>query len=136
MATSAPSSRSPHSWSAAAERVVPSFGGKLRDLRIAEGAHDVVPGGETGAGDAVRHHRRVAQDRRPALERAPRRFDKAGSKFDRSRHVDLSAGMDHAHGDRGLLSREAGEVGLGADDGEGALIDGAPVAEIVGGLKH
>ena len=81
-------------------------------------------------------HRRIAQDRRPAPERGTRRFDQAGCEFDRRRGLDLSAGMDHAHGDLRFLARETREVRLGADDGEGALIDGGAVAEIVGGLKH
>ena len=44
--------------------------------------------------------------------------------------------MDHAHGDLGLLGGEARQVGFGADDGEGALVDRGAVAQIGLPLSH
>ena len=44
--------------------------------------------------------------------------------------------MDHADCDLGFLGREAFKIGLGADDGEGTLIDGRTVTQITGALKH
>ena len=39
--------------------------------------------------------------------------------------------MDHAHRDLGLVRGEARQIGLGADDGERALVDRGAVAQIV-----
>ena len=48
----------------------------------------------------------------------------------------MAAGMDHAHRDLGLLGGEARQVGLGADDGERALVDRGAVAQIGLRLSH
>ena len=51
--------------------------------------------------------------------------------------LDLAAGMDHADGDIGLGFGEARQVGLGANDGEGALVDRRAVVDVVvGGHAH
>ena len=49
------------------------------------------------------------------------------------RGLDLTAGMDHADGDIGLGVGEARQVGLGANDGEGALVDRVTVVDVVVG---
>ncbi len=108
------------------------LGGQLGHARIAQRADHLVLRRQPRAGDAMRHHLGVAQDRRAAQRArpAPPR-PKPGANSMNSATIDQAAGMDHAHGDLGLLGREAREIGLGADDGEGALIDGGAVADIV-----
>ena len=109
--------------------------GERRHARIAQRADHLVSRRKPRARDAVGDHLGIAQDRRPALKRAPRRADKPGREADVPRRIDEPTGMDHAHGDLGLLRRKAAKVGLGADDGEGALVDRSAVAQI-GGLSH
>ena len=53
-----------------------------------------------------------------------------------SRRLDQAAGMDHAHRDIGFVGGEARKVGLGADDGEGALVDRGAVADDNRGAQH
>ena len=84
----------------------------------------------------MRHHLGIAQDRRAADERAARGGDQPRREFDALGRRDLAAGMDHAHGDLGFVGGEARQVGFGADDGEGALIDGGAVADVIEVLKH
>ena len=84
----------------------------------------------------MRHHLGIAQDRRAAEERAARGSDQSRREFDALGCGDLAASMDHAHGDLGFFRAEARQIGLGADDGEGALIDGGAVAKIIEVLKH
>ena len=68
---------------------------------------------------------------------APRaRSDQSRREFDALGRGDLAASMDHAHGDLGFFRAEPRQIGLGADDGEGALIDGGAVAKIIEVLKH
>ncbi len=86
---------------------------------------------QPGAGDAVRHHLGIAQDRRAGVQRGARGAHHAGPEIDGEGGLDQPAGMDHPHRDVGLLRRKAAEIGLFADDGEGALIDGGAVAHIV-----
>ena len=88
------------------------------------------------ARDAVRHHLGVAKDRRAGGQRAARRRDEIAAEHDVRRRLDLAAGMDHAHRDVGFLGRKARQIGLGADDGERALIDRRAVAQIGGALRH
>lgn len=47
--------------------------------------------------------------------------------------IDHPGGMDHADGHRFLIGRKAGQVGFGADGGEGLAIDGTAVPFIVMG---
>src|SRR5262245_49916134 len=79
----------------------------------------------------MRNHLGVAQDRRAGGERRTGSFDKPFRKNKVLGCLDLTAGMDHADRDLGLLFREARQVGLGADDGEGALIDRVAVLDVV-----
>ena len=78
IATTAPSSRSPHSSSAAALRVVPSALGELGHARVAQRADDVVARGQPAPGDAGGDHRGVAEDRGARPQRAAGRGDDAG----------------------------------------------------------
>ena len=136
MATTAPASRSIHSSSAAAERVVPVLRGERWHARIVQRADDFVARRQPRTGDAVRHHLGVAQDRRAggiARSAPPRRDRHRIRSAARPRH---SAGVDHAHRDIGLFGRKAREIGLGADDGERALIDRAAVAQIGRTFRH
>ena len=112
------------------------FRRERRGARIVERADDLVARRQPRARDAVRHHFGIAQDRRAGGERAARRRDEVAAEDDVLRHIDLAAGMDHAHRDLGFLGREARQVGLGADDGERALVDRRAVAQIGGALRH
>jgi len=84
----------------------------------------------------VRHHLGIAQDRRALCERGACCGDQPGAEHDILGYFDAPAGMDHAHGDLGLFGREARQIGFGADDGEGALVDRGAVAQIVMPLSH
>ena len=72
----------------------------------------------------------------PARERAARGGDEVRAEHDVLRRLDRAAGMDHAHRDLGLFGGKARQVGLGADDGERALIDRRAVAQIGRALRH
>ena len=67
----------------------------------------------------------------PREERAARRGDEAGAEHEVAGDLDHAAGMDDAHGDAGLVRREARKVGFAADDGEGAPIDLGAVAGVI-----
>ena len=136
MATTAPPSRSRHSSSAAAERVVPSFSRERGDARIVERADHLVARRQPRAGDAVRHHLGIAQDRRAGGERAARRRDQIWSEHDVPRRLDDAAGVDHAHDDIGFLRGEARQIRLGADDGEGLFVDRRAVAQVGRAFRH
>ena len=109
--------------------------GERRHAFVAQRADHVVVGGKARARDAVRHHLRVAEDGGAAFESAARRRHQIWRELDQLGGVDPAAGMDHAHGDLGLRGREARQVGLSANDGEGPLVDGGAVADVVL-LKH
>ena len=96
-----------------------------------ERADDVVVGGQARAGDAVRDHLGIAQHRLAGEQRAARGGGEIGREDEIAGDLDHAAGMDDAHRDARLVRREAGEVGLGADDGEGAAIDLGAVAGVV-----
>ena len=49
--------------------------------------------------DALRHHLRVAEDRRATLQRAAGGADERRREGNVVGDVDHAAGMDHAHGD-------------------------------------
>ena len=105
--------------------------GAVGDAGSIERADDLVAGGEPRAGDAVRHHLRVAEDRLPREECAARRGDEAGAEHEVAGDLDHAAGMDDAHGDAGLVFGEARKVRFAADDGEGAPIDLGAVAGVI-----
>ncbi len=111
------------------------FHGERRGARIVERADHVVARRQPRARNAVRHHFGVAQDRRAGGKRAARRGDEVAAEYDVLRHIDLAAGMDHAHRDIGFFGREARQIGLGADDGERALVDRRAVAQIGGATQ-
>src|SRR5690606_22033333 len=75
----------------------------------------------------------IAEDRRAGLQRGSGRLDKALAELEFLYRLDQPAGMDHADGDIGLGLGEAREIGLSANDGEGALIDRVAVVHIVVG---
>ena len=100
--------------------------------RIAQRADHLVVGRQPRARDAVRHHFGIAEDRRAGLERGAGGGDEAGREDEMPGGLDQAAGVDHAHGDIGLVRREARQVGLGADDGEGALVDRRAIPDVVG----
>ena len=81
--------------------------GERRHPRIAQRADHRVAGGKPRAGDAVRHHLGVAQDRRAAGERGARRRHHAVAEPDVLRRLDLAAGVAHAHRHVGFLRRAA-----------------------------
>ena len=132
MATNAPASRSRHSSSAAAERVVPSFFASVRHARIVQRADHVVARGQPRARDAMRDHLGIAEDRRAGGQGDPR--DGATRPWPNTmwlRRFRAAARMNHAHHDIGLVLGKARKVGLGANDGERALVDRIAVANIV-----
>lgn len=45
--------------------------------------------------------------------------------------LDQPAGVDHAHGDFGLIVGEARKIGLGTDNGKGTLVDRIAAADII-----
>ena len=96
-----------------------------------EGADDLVVRGQPRAGDAVRHHLRVAEDRPALQQRATCRGDEAGAEREVAGDLDHAAGMDDAHGDARLVFGEARKVRFAADDGEGAPIDLGAVAGVI-----
>ena len=134
MATTAPASRSPHSSSAAAERVVPSRSASAgtRGSRSVQTTSFLRR--QPRPGDAVRHHLGVAQDRRALRQRGARRRDEPGPNS-----MCLAASTrPQAWIMRTATSASSGEkreIGLGADDGERALVDRGAVAQI-GKLSH
>ena len=109
----------------------------LGGARIAQRADHLVAGRQAGARDAVRHHLGVAEDRRAGGKRGARGVDEIGREHEMLRGLDQAAGMDHADRDIGLGLGKARQIGLGADDGEGALVDRVAVVDIVvGGHRH
>ena len=126
---------SPHSSSAAAERVVPrrSASAGTRGSRSVQMTS--LPAGSRArvmpCATISASHRIGAPCASAARAAATRPLPNAMKR----RRVDEAAGMDHPHRDLRLLGREAREIGLGADDGEGALVDRGAVAQI-GGLSH
>ena len=132
IATTAPASRSRHSSSAAAERVVPSARGQLRHARIVERADHLVAGRQARAGDAVRHHLGVAQDRRAGPQRRRARPSAKSGGIAMSAAIStMPQAWIMRTATRSSRRREAREVGLGADDGEGAAVDLRAVADVV-----
>ena len=131
IATTAPSSRSPHRETAAAERVVPisrasagtrssrsrqttslSFGSRARVTPDATMWASV----RIGAPDSS----------------APRAADdQAGMDDEVARQVDLAGAVDHPHGDLLGVGRYVGQVGLAADRGERVDVDGRAVVDVV-----
>ena len=101
-----------------------------------ERADDLVAGGEPRAGDAVRHHLRVAEDRLACEQRAARRRDEARREHEVAGDLDHAAGMDDAHGDAGFVRGEAGKVRFAPDDGEGAPVDLGAVAGVIVSGAH
>ena len=114
MATTAPPSRSRQSSIAAAVRVLPMRAASAGTRGSSQRADHVVVGRQPRAGDAVRHHLGVAEDRRAGLQRRRAAATRAGREGDVGGRLDHAAGVDDAHGDLLLLRREAGEVRLGA----------------------
>ena len=67
----------------------------------------------------------------PPVSAALRRLGRAGREDEVARRLDHAAGMDDAHRDALLDRREAREIGLAADDGEGAAVDRGAVLFVV-----
>ena len=127
-----PPRRSPHNSIAAAERVLPISCRELGRARVAQGADDIVVGRQPRARHAVRDHLGVAEDRRAGVERGAGGIDETRREDEMPGSLDLAAGMDHADGDLGLARGKPRQVGLGADDREGALVDRRAVLDVVG----
>ena len=128
-----PAEPSPHSSSAAAERVVASCVGQRGHAGIAQQVQTT----SLCAGSRARvmpcatisaSHRIGA----PWPARVARRSDQTVTEDNVRGRLDQTAGVDHAHRDFGFVGGEAREIGLGADDGERALVDGGAVAQIGG----
>src|SRR3546814_7566060 len=102
-------------------------------LRIVQRAEDRIGGGQALQGYALRHHARVAEDRRARPKRGDGGEGEGGGKADMGSEVDQSRRMDHADGDSFLLGREAGEIGFGADGAEGLPVDGGSVGFVAMG---
>ena len=114
---------------------------QLRHTRVAQGADHFVGGRQPRAGHAMRHHLGIAQDRSPSARETRLAPQQQQGRCSRHRSYpcapfDHAAGMEHAHRDLGFARREAREIGLGADDGERALVDRRAVAQICRGLRH
>ena len=105
--------------------------GDLGGARVAQRADHLVAGRQAGARDAVGHHLGIAEDRRAGLQRGAGSRDEIRREHEMLRRLDQAAGMDHAHGDIGLVLGEAGKIGFRADDREGALVDRIAVPDIV-----
>ena len=99
IATTAPSSRSPHRSTAAAERVVPSRAASAATAGSLQGADDLVAGGQPRPGDPGRDHLRVAQDGRAAPQRGPR-VPRPGRRCRRRRGGDRSCRRSGSSGPR------------------------------------
>ena len=134
IATTAPSSRSRHSSSAAALRVVPSRAASVGHPRVAQGADDVVARGQPRAGDAGGDHlrRRRGSARRPA---APSRAAATtpGEKPRSSTRSTCPQAWIIRTATWATSGGSAGEVGLGADGGERAAVDLGAVADVAAG---
>ena len=120
MATTAPSSRSPHRSSAAAERVVPSFSASAgtrgsRSVQITS-----LLGRQARTGDAVGDHLGVAQDRRAGAQRGARRGDETVAEHDERAASTRPQAWIIRTATSASSSEKRDEIGLGADDGEGA----------------
>ena len=131
MATTAPASRSRHSSSAAAERVVPSFFARSgtrgsRSVQITS-----LPAGSRAR---VMPCATISESQRigaPAARATRATAREAVAEHDVVGRFRAAARMDHAHHDISLVLGKARKVGLGADDGERALVDRIAVANIV-----
>ena len=119
--------RSPQSFNAAAERVLPISLAISGSLRFAQGADHLVCRRKPGARDAVRDHEGIAEDRRAVLQRIARGTDEAGREFEMPGGLHQAAGMHHPHGKIGLLFGKPGKIGFTPDDGERTLVDGVAV---------
>ena len=123
-ATTAPSSRSRHSSSAAALRVVPSFGGELRARpgRTACTPRRCRRAAACGSPRWRPSRRRTGSAHRRAAPRGrgPRR---SGVNDEVAYEVDHAAGVDHPDRDLADVGGQPREVRLGADGGEGLAVD-------------
>ena len=97
-------------------------------MGVVQGAEDLVVGGEAGAGDAMGDHLGVAEDGGAGAEGGLGGFGEVGVEADGVGDLGHAGSMDHADGDAGFGLGEAGEVGFGADRGEGLAVDGGAVA--------
>ncbi len=104
---------------------------KLRCRGITQRTDHLVQRGQPRPGDTMGYHFRVAEDRRPTFQRIARRADDIGGEQEMLRRLDEPAGMDHAHGDFGLIFGKARKIGLGADDRKGTLVNRVAAADII-----
>ena len=72
----------------------------------------------------------------PRRKRRARRLGRAGREDDIGGDLDLAAGMDDAHRDALLERREAREIGLASDRGEGAPVNLGAVLDVVEGASR
>ena len=84
----------------------------------------------------MRHHLGIAEDGRAGVEGGAGRRDEIWREHEMPGGLDLAARMDHADGDFGLVGSKTGQVGLGADDREGALVDRRAVLDVVAREHH
>ncbi|MCY1505855.1 hypothetical protein D9M68_400810 [compost metagenome] len=105
--------------------------GQFRNPRIVEGADDPVVRRQAGAGDAFGHHARIAEDRRTGGEGGAAGGPCSGGEAQVFHHIDHAAGVDHPHRELFQVGGYAGELGFGADDGEGVAIDLLTIADVL-----
>ena len=105
--------------------------GEVGHLGVVQRADHLVGGGQAGAGDAGVDHAAVAQHRRAGGQSGPAGGAGAGGEQQVIDHVRHAAGMRQPHRQLFQVGRDAREVGLGADDGEGAGVYVVRVAAVV-----
>ena len=136
IATTAPSSLAPHSSRAARRASVVDGRRQHGNPRIAEGADDVVTGGQTLARDAGSHHLSVAENRRAVAQSCARSRDDTGCEGDVVDEIDLATCMNHAHYSLRDIRRETAQVGFGPNGGKGLAIDFRAVTDVLDHVPH
>ena len=91
--------------------------------RIAERADHVIVRRQACARDPFGDHARIAKDRRAGAKRLARRLRGARREDEVAGRLHHAAGVDDPHRDPFFDRRETREVGLAANDREGAAID-------------
>ncbi|MNR21249.1 hypothetical protein D3C85_1381400 [compost metagenome] len=104
---------------------------QARYARVAQGADDLVVGGQAGAGNAFGDHVRIAQDRRAVQQRLAPGPAGAFGELQAIDGVDHATGVDHAHGELFEVCGDPLESGFLADDPEGIAIDLLTIADVV-----
>ena len=136
MASTAPSSRSAHRSTPAAERVMPEPRRVVGRPRIGDQGHHLVVRGQPRPGDPGGDHRRIAQHRGAGGQRGVGAGDDVGGEGDVLGDVDLAAGVDQPHDHPRDVVGEPGQIRFGADGGERLPVDLGGVADVVEHAAH